>query len=98
MAALGTSAPGALGRGAPRSWGSDICGDLPLSLCRRTRGRGRQLGAGKHAGHLAAAAVWQVSGVRVVFRFFLLPWGSWMLCCLLGCTQGACGEGPDPPY
>ena len=59
---------------------------------------GRRLGAGKHARHLATATVWQVSGVHVVFRFFLVPWGSWMLCCLLGCTQGACGEGPDPPY
>lgn len=46
MAALGTSALGALGVIA-RSWGSDVCGDLLLSLCWRTWGRGRQLGAGR---------------------------------------------------
>ena len=35
--------------------------------------RGRQLGVGKHSGHLATVAVWQVSGVRVVFLLFLSP-------------------------
>lgn len=25
------------------------------------------------------------------------PLGSWVLCCLWGCTQEACGEGPDAP-
>ena len=47
MVTLGTSVPGALGRGAPRSWGSDVCGDLLLSLRWHPRGRGRRPGAGR---------------------------------------------------
>lgn len=39
----------------------------PLLARESAAPHGRQLGAGKHAGHLATAAVWQVSGVRVVF-------------------------------
>ena len=40
----------------------------PCLLARESAApRGRQLGVGKHAGHLATAAVWQVSGVCVVF-------------------------------
>ena len=67
-------------------------------LARQEKSEALSAGQGVCSVPREAATVWQVSGVRVVFRFFLLPWGSWMLCCLLGCTQGACGEGPDPPY